>query len=598
MILAVGFGLLGLTAIFAIRARAPQPRTLGHHVAKNLLALLVPATLVAFYYAALIGYFSSRVDDETTLARLVELEQRLGALTAFAKQLAIPVPLALGILFVLLVASLWSAARARDSDLLASLGDRTLVASSWVSRYGKIVGFATAVLSLVSSLTILGSEAGDELPDLELRVKQVRQGYADYQAQKQDLLRGAARLEALDDHFDEAPETYRFALHSFRAAHTARRSVRRKWSQATRDYDVHVAELERSVVWDDVQREERTLGELDESAGRVPLEAIESRQGEWRPGDPRFDVMTEEQLSAKRLELLNEDLAGWREELRERLARSPWRKHLEGIHSKLLGLLVSHQHVEVLQRFVEAHPLVKPLVQVVEGVAKDLAAAHVEHRIDQLVQQATLETWSPDGPSQRVGAVQQILDQRVGSRPNFDAERAAQLAREQLAEQAHLAELDARLDGELGRAREAMRDENALLTLELRRRWEVAHAIDRPRGSEALGRGTPDARYDRAFEGLLDHAASLEPARQRELLAQMKEVAPGFGARTETADALAAVARRYGASTEAASFALLGSAALAARLGRTMPVPTGRLRPTPTPTPKRTFRPRRFRIRR
>jgi len=368
-LLLAGLCTLALVVAWQKRRRSKAP-ALSYYLSKHLFDALLPATAVAWVFAAISLYHRTFRFSTTNLSALVGAEEKLNAAATVVKLLSIPLPVAIALLVSTLIIQFKLAVRARDTEILRALTGATNRIGKYVRDYGKWMGIATAVLTLASSFTLFGSELGPASSDLSLRTKRLRDGYADLLRNTEEVAATSALTTVLDEALKSSPLNYQASI--ARAVHNAERLAR--LSRASR-----AAFLQHGIKAERLQALELALKPSQESA--LVRTASAATTG-VRPDDVHA---TPPELSEAVLETARRELAEVVVDLEKRIAAAPWRSHLSALNSKALGSVLKFQNLEVFAEAGRQFPVLQPLFQLVEGVAKDLALHHADRRIDTLL---------------------------------------------------------------------------------------------------------------------------------------------------------------------------------------------------------------------
>jgi hypothetical protein len=177
-----------------------RKKSWGYFFAKNSLEFLVPFVAVSGFYF-LLAYSLSYFSNYLSLKRLVAFENVVTQVKSVVDHLNFE-PLTVLLIFVLLFIL----------GLLRVPPQGFETASSAFSRYQKITRRLYITIVLMCSLTLLGTYAGEPTNDLRIRIKTLRDGYADLVSDIESSLVEETATEILKSAKAQLPETYTNAL--------------------------------------------------------------------------------------------------------------------------------------------------------------------------------------------------------------------------------------------------------------------------------------------------------------------------------------------------------------------------------------------------
>ncbi len=126
-----------------------------------------------------------RAKDGASLSQLIALERDIAWWNGFLKILTIPSVVATALLVLAILVqfgvSVWRAVEVRMAVGTAQAATGT---------YSKWLGFVSTTCALGATFTLFGSQAGEPTDKLELRIQELRDGYADYRKESETVLDG------------------------------------------------------------------------------------------------------------------------------------------------------------------------------------------------------------------------------------------------------------------------------------------------------------------------------------------------------------------------------------------------------------------------
>jgi hypothetical protein len=194
--------ILSLIAFFIVKrtARAGRKKGWSYFFARNSLEFLIPFIAVCAFYSVMafcLTTFSTYLDLKT----LIRFESVLSKLKSLVDALNFE-PLTVLVIIILIF----------TFGLLGVASQRLETAAGAFGRYQKITRRIYTVIVLLCSFTLLGTYAGVPTNDLHVRIKTLRDGYADLVENTENIITAAAADEILKNARDRFPKDYTSAL--------------------------------------------------------------------------------------------------------------------------------------------------------------------------------------------------------------------------------------------------------------------------------------------------------------------------------------------------------------------------------------------------
>jgi len=226
--------------------RKDKRKNVRYYFLKNTYDFLLPLTFVLGLYLVLAVVTRALVrSDSTSLGILIKFEHALATIRNYSyfRLSALQVLLCYVVLYLLGVFPFILVRRQRIYD--------------WLEKYylpwSKRVYI---VLVLLCSLTLLGTQVGRPGTDFQLRIKTIRDGYAQLQNQTRELLSQEVALHIYDKVHDTLPPSYGKALTQPKEIKDQLAELRNLYDQSQREYGSRVESAE-SLLSEYSQRRER-----------------------------------------------------------------------------------------------------------------------------------------------------------------------------------------------------------------------------------------------------------------------------------------------------------------------------------------------------
>lgn len=156
-------------------------------------------------------------------------------------------------------------------------------------------------------------------------------------------------------------------------------------------------------------------------------------------------------------------------DLEGRIAAAPWRPQLNAFNGKLLGAVLKTQHFEVFALAAQQYPVLQPLMELAERVAKDQLLPRVDQRLDSLVAQWFVRRGTQGSPS----TFAEFLLQRVPhEHRRVDPVAATACAEQTVRTEAELEAAEGLLEQQVAAAESKVRVENSQRRVAVRARWK------------------------------------------------------------------------------------------------------------------------------
>lgn len=252
---------------------------------KNSLEFLIPFAIVMFLYIVLL-VVASRTSDTASLGFLVRLEEILTTIKSYAyfKLSAVTVLICFLVLYLL-------------GFLRFSPVKRKKLYSSfdWYRKWSKRVYI---LLVLLCSLTLFGTQVGKPTSDLNLRIKTIREGYADVQREAEEAISQEVTRQLFDKVRDSLPQSYPQALELSKDLNAKTGALVAVYSKAQNDYRINVAEAEAIVKSYAAQRASGPVIEFKVSEET----AATGTRGSAEPVEPNASKPDLDKISHERIE--------------------------------------------------------------------------------------------------------------------------------------------------------------------------------------------------------------------------------------------------------------------------------------------------------
>lgn len=204
---------------------------------KNSLDFLVPFICVAFLYLALSIIISSIVtSNDAVLQTLIQFEEstsKIKSVFSIFKLNAVEVLIALLALYLL--------------GFLRFFAGKTKSLFRFVDKYQTIVRQIYIFLVLLCSFTFFGTQIGEPTQDLKLRIKTIRDGYADICKEVQEAVSEEVALELYTKVQDSFPQSYKDAIELPRKIEHESNSLHNFYDSFQSRYDVRDLSVERII---------------------------------------------------------------------------------------------------------------------------------------------------------------------------------------------------------------------------------------------------------------------------------------------------------------------------------------------------------------
>lgn len=277
---------LALTILVFTKKRrleqAGRDKEILYYFLKSSLEFLVPFTLVLLFYLGLLIVISLAWES-VSLQSLIRLEDYLATIHSYTKW-----KLSKGVVLILFVGVF------ALSLLRIPLETRKKLYSGvdWFYTWSKR---AYVLFVLLCSFTLLGTQLGKPTDDLRLRIKLVRDGYAELRHETEDALSEEVVLQFHAKTRDSFPPVYQTALKRPEEIGAKATNLRSNYAAAQSEHGVKSGKAE--VVLSKFEARNRsslqTEVRLTDEAGRTPKTSV----SESAPGQITFRKLNEARTS-------------------------------------------------------------------------------------------------------------------------------------------------------------------------------------------------------------------------------------------------------------------------------------------------------------
>lgn len=360
----------------------------SYHFLVYTIELFVPLTIVAIFYAVLLSGVSNSPDTQT-VAALVALEQRIEYLNSIVSRLKLSPTQVLAALALLFCLGLLRISRAKSKQF-----------SGGLKQYQRWIGRVYLLVYLAGCFTLFGSQLGDPLGELRLRMKTIRDGYADVLDDTKDLLTRETQQQLYKKSTDALPPSYAAALALPKEIDKDLSELRTAYSNAQSDYKVKIPLVERvlatssSPVGSNVSDKAEAPLTTDQRPVRERLPRPESLRGPHSAAEVPHAATVERVQNARRA-------------LRELLLKKPATIALmeaEGgrqVIAQLPKSFTDAAKARVFQSLIERYPIVGPVVNVFVNTLDKKIEMRIENSLARL---ARLVLERPETVSQTIAS--------------------------------------------------------------------------------------------------------------------------------------------------------------------------------------------------
>jgi hypothetical protein len=503
--------------------------TFARHFAKALKKLAVSCAITAGFFSLCVAYVDFRSPSSATLSQLVVLENQLAAWSEILQILSVPTLIACGLLVTALVVQFRLAAK-----LAEEVRWGVEVSQRLTAKYAARLGTLSAVVSLAATFTLFGKEVGPASESLSLRVKGLRDGYAEYRHEAIKALKDQVAAQVVADATNQAPPALTAAFDRASALNDDAAELNRRAIDAQRDYELDVLASVRSTRLGELLR--RAVADVStatpKSAGRAPA-------GPSAVPDEIAERLTAEKLAEAQLVLQRDQAA-----LRARLAEKPppWRRYVADLKSEALGALITTNNVKALEALVADRPLLGPFVKAFTGALQDRAGDLLGRQLDKHFA-AALSGKEP------TTSVEQLAREFVNALPPeqrlVDVLEAQRSIGELAVDEKLVREARQTANEALEVAKEKLRAANRRESKRLQAKWEQTvtstwkarpprslegllgasqSLLDSRFGLDSVPTRRSQADYHRAMQRTLESAASREPHVEKAVLERLNSV--------------------------------------------------------------------------
>lgn len=340
---------LAVLAIITLKRieRAYRQKGWGYFIAKNSLEFLIPFVVVCSFYFILSTLLSLSANfmNLTMLIHFENMMLRAKSTVAVFNLSPLMVLLIFVLLFIL--------------GLLRVGSARIETASKALDRFQKITRRVYTVIVLLCAFTLLGTYAGVPAKNLKVRIKTLRDGYADLVQDLENMVKDRAVNEIVTNAKARLPEPYTGILADADTADDQLFALKSYYRTQKQEWHINIAALNGL----DIQRKTSETKVVVFKARGFSTKTIDQKE-RWRKGTPA-------DITPKKLERLRAKVkrtaAGAKPYLAELLQTKTGRKIL----CEIPRVFTDQIKKSLLRQCAARYPLAEPLMEVVLNSVHD-----------------------------------------------------------------------------------------------------------------------------------------------------------------------------------------------------------------------------------
>jgi hypothetical protein len=393
---------------------------LGYNFLKNTLEFLIPFVLVVAFYLALLVFVSANMDS-ASLERLIWMEEKLSIIKSWVSWLKLS---AVGVVIGFAVLFLIGLLRIPFQKQLSKGYDWFLKMSKW----------AYIVLVLLCSFTLLGTQSGEPTTNLQVRIKTIREGYADLCKQAQVAVSGETAAKLFDKARSSLPPNYIAALELPKKIEGQASAFRDFYQTTQREYGIKSGKAEAVLV---IASSRNKSVSVLQSEYEVPAETKE----------PSFAEPNPKQISYQKLEKAKASLEQYQQSRSSKVITFLRAESGKNLTMKLPKVLTSKLKSQFFSPWIESRPILGPLVDVFFKTFDSEIEEQVGKAVDKVVSTAIEK---PDSIQKEVEEQSSgIADQKSVSVQPQTLEKAFQSSNQLEKELADIQEARSQVDHEI-----------------------------------------------------------------------------------------------------------------------------------------------------
>ncbi len=361
--LIIGAGIILIILILSKRSSIDKAKKTGAHYHFYTLTLefLVPLVAIVFFYSALAA-FVSRSGDSASLAYLIQLETTLTQVKSYLTILKLDAVQILGVLAFLYLLGLLGLSSSSSKGFFSFLKGYRI----WTRRI-------FVPLVILSSLTLFGTQLGEPTNDLQLRIKTIRDGYADVRQEIKELVDHDTGSLLYSNAKDSLPPSYLGALAMSDEIADEIDALDSDYEAAKAEYGLNIPEIQAIIA---------------SSAGRREAESKQTHTIKLVAGSGLSSRGRAEQA----------DKITYRKLINMKRTVSSLKR---GLSSKKISLLSTEGGSELLfqvprvltgefkkalfQSWIDSYPILEPLVDVLKGTVNKKIESEAEVATDRVL---------------------------------------------------------------------------------------------------------------------------------------------------------------------------------------------------------------------
>lgn len=326
---------------------------------KNSLDFLVPFVVITFLYLML-SLVVAIASNYTSLHYLIRFEESLEKLKTFFTIFKLN---AIEALFVLVALYLLGFLRfpSQMSKKLFSLFD----------KYQIILRRVYIVIVLLCSFTFFGTQLGEPTKNLSLRIKTVRDGYAELCKEVQNTIAEEVAISLYPKVHYKFPQPYQDALKSPTRIEQETNALRDYYNSVRSKFDTKDANVD-SII-DKVSRRKKTASDLEKEI-KIPEDASKRRYYSVIK-DPR-------QINYKKIQNAKIALGNYRSGLQPRVINLLQIEGGKKITSQIPKVFTGEVKKTLFRQIIKEYPILEPIVDVFFQTLDKEIETNVEQAVD------------------------------------------------------------------------------------------------------------------------------------------------------------------------------------------------------------------------
>ena len=328
---------------------------------KNSLDFLVPFVVITFLYLMLF-LVVALASNSTPLYSLIHFEE---SLEKFKSIFSIFKLNAIQVFFILIAIYLLGFLRffAHKSKRLFSL----------FNKYQSFVRWVYIVLVLLCSFTFFGTQLGEPTTNLSLRIKIIRDGYADLCKDVQDTIAEEVAIDIYSKVHDQFPQSYQDALEAPRRIEQEATNLRDYYNSVRSEFDINEKNIDAILEKNSIRM--KTASDL---AKEIKF------SGDLSKGKNNFTIPDPRQINYKKIKDARTAVAKYRSRLQPRVIKYLQIEGGKEITSQIPKIFTGKVEKTLFQQVFKGYPVLEPIIDIFFRTLDREMETKVEQAIDQV----------------------------------------------------------------------------------------------------------------------------------------------------------------------------------------------------------------------